>query len=119
MSENAEDVIGQIEISIEQAKEVVDVMKKLQRLTDNQDFKDIVLDGYFLDEASRLVLIKAEPSQQSEKDQKLINDSITAIGHFRQYLSTIMQTGKAAEHAIGADEQTIEEILAEQSQGVN
>lgn len=112
--ESTGEQIEQIELSIEQAKGMVDNMKSLRNLTNNPDFKNIILDGYFRDEASRVVLLKADPSMQKEFDQAYLTNSIIAIGYLRQYLSSIMQMGQQAERDIFNAEKTREEILAEE-----
>ena len=45
---------------------------------------------------------------------KTIDDGITAVGHFRQYLNTVMQIGRMAEQGIKEDEETRQELLAEE-----
>ena len=42
-----------------------------------------------------------------------INNGITAVGHFRQYLNTVMQIGRMAESGIKEDESTRQELLEE------
>jgi len=109
---NEED-LRNLEIGIEQAKKAVAKMDSINKLTNNKDFKDIILEGYFEKEASRLVLLRADPAMQTEQDQNNINNAITAIGHLRLYLMSVLQTGRAAANAIHEDELTREEILAE------
>jgi len=106
--------IEQIEVSIDAARKDVDKMEGLLRLIKNNDFKSLIDDGYFVDEASRLVILRADPSMQEDRVQKNINDSITAVGHFRQYLNTVMQIGRMAEQGIKEDEETRQELLAEE-----
>tara|TARA_B110000914_G_scaffold37682_1_gene30839 strand:+ start:423 stop:755 length:333 start_codon:yes stop_codon:yes gene_type:complete len=106
--------IEQIEIGIDAARKDVAKMEGLLRLIDNKDFQALIDTGYFVDEASRLVILKADPSMQDERLQKTINDGITAIGHFRQYLNTVMQIGRMAEQGIREDEETRQELLAEE-----
>lgn len=108
---NNEAQIEQVELSIEHAKLSIDNKIALQRLTNNKDFEKIILEGYFKDEASRLVLLKADPSM--DNFQALIDKQIIAVGQFRQYLATIMVLGTQAEKAIADDEETREELLAE------
>lgn len=108
-----EQELEQIELSISQAKLSTDNLHALNRLTKNKDFEQLILEGYFKEEASRLVLIKAEPQMESESDQATIAKHIDAIGYFRQYLHTIQQIGRMAERAIADDEKTREEMLAE------
>tara|TARA_B110000238_G_scaffold187935_1_gene218486 strand:- start:644 stop:976 length:333 start_codon:yes stop_codon:yes gene_type:complete len=107
------DEIEQIEVSIEAARKDVAKMDGLLRLIKNKDFQAIVDTGYFVDEASRLVVIRAEPSMQDDSVQKTINDGITAVGHFRQYLNTVMQLGRMAEQGIKEDEETRQELITE------
>lgn len=105
--------IEEIEVSIQAAKEQVAKMEALLRLTENRDFKAIIDDGYFVQEASRVVILKADPEMQDEKYQKQLNNSITAIGSLRQYFRGIIQLGRMAQRSIADDELTREELLAE------
>ena len=105
--------LEQIELSIENAKKLVSRKDAVNALLDNPQFKTIITDGYFKEEASRLVLLKADQNSQDEATQNYINNSITAIGYLRQYLSAIMQLGNMAENSIASDEATREEILSE------
>lgn len=105
--------LEQVELSIAQAKSTSNKMHDLMALTNNKNFESIILEGYFKDEASRLVLLKAEPAMQEAASQKAIEDGINAIGHFRQYLHTTMQLGRMAEKAILDDEEAREELLRE------
>lgn len=109
----SESQIEEIEISIEQAKSTISTMESLLKLTKNRDFKKVVLEGYFEKEASRLVLLKADPSLQKDEDQNQIMNQINAIGYVRQYFNTIMQLGRMAERSLEADENTREELLGE------
>jgi len=111
MSNNTQ--IEQVELSIEQAKGAIDTMKSMISLRDNKDFKAIIEEGYFAKEASRLVLLRADSQMQDKIMQQTINDQITAVGYFRQYLSTIFQLGRMAETAVANDEKTLEELNAE------
>lgn len=103
-----------IELSIKHAKKSVDLMKSVDRLTKNRDFKAVFLDGYFEKEAVRLVLLKADPNMQSEESQAEIIKQMDSIGSVRQYLSAIIQMGRMAEKAIADDEATREAILEEE-----
>lgn len=114
MSSETQRQIETLEISIEQAKEAIKEMQAVYRLTKNPDFKAIVEKGYFENNASRLVLLRADPSMQNDTDQKQILKDIDGIGSFRQYLSTIIHFGRIAEESVKADEITREELLAEE-----
>jgi len=106
--------IEQIEISIEVARKDVAKMEGLLRLIKNKDFEALVDDGYFVNEASRLVILKADPAMADDASQKAIDNGITAVGHFRQYLQKVMQVGRMSEQGIKEDESTRQELLAEE-----
>ena len=103
----------QIEVTIEQAEATIESMNALLRLNSNSDFMKLINDGYFTTEASRLVLLRADPSLQSDDNQRTLDKSIDAVGYFRQYLGGVIQMGRAAEHTLAADQATREEMLAE------
>lgn len=105
--------IEQIELSMEHAKENISKMESLLTLTKNKDFQRIIEEGYFEKEASRAVLLKADPNMQDDESQKALSNQIIAIGYLRQYFTTIMQVGRMSENALEADEQTHAELLAE------
>jgi hypothetical protein len=111
MAMEQEKALEQIEVSIEQAKEIVEDRDALLRLMDNKDFKRILQEKYMKEEAVRLVLLKGAsltPEQQVQVD-KMIN-GIAALDGF---LRTIMIEGEQMEESIEADNLTREEILKE------
>lgn len=110
-----EQQMAQIEMSIEAAQKRIEDAAALDRLYKNPDFKRIFLDGYFRDEASRTVLLKADPSMQGEQEQKDCNNIIMAIGMLRQHFAKVFAIGEQAEYAIEADRETREEMLAEEA----
>lgn len=114
MLENNEQDIQEIELSIEQAKATIARRDALVRLTNNPDFKDIVNQGYFEKEASRLVLLKADYEMQDDKQQRLIDNAIIGVGSFRAYLRTIVQFGAMAENQLEQDHKTHDELLSEE-----
>ena len=105
--------LNQIELDIDHAREAIDRADALKRLFANKDFKRIIENGYFVDEASRLVLVKADPEMDSPEAQVNIQRSIDAIGPLRVYFRAILQFGDMAQRAIIDDEQTRENILTE------
>lgn len=102
-------------MSIEQASESVKDLEALKRLEKNRDFKRLISDGYFKDEASRAVLMLADPSMQEPERQRSLHNSIIACGEFRQYLGTKYQLGNIAIRSLAADELTREQLLAEEA----
>jgi hypothetical protein len=106
--------IQAIEENIRKAKKFVEAGDALERLQANKDFKEIIMNGYFSNEAVRLVHLKADESFQTAERQKSILTQIDAIGSLNQYFQTIFHKAAMAKKAIEADEETRDEILAEE-----
>lgn len=105
--------IETIELSMAQAKHSIDMKNSFNKLLSNDNFKKIVTEGYFEKEATRLVLMRADPAMQADSDQKAINKQIDAVGYLRQYFVTLMHIGRMAEKTLADDENTREELLQE------
>lgn len=105
--------IQDLEISNEQAQEMVDLGRAIERLRQNSDFKRVVLEGYFREEAVRLVHLKADPNMASAERQTMLERDIRGIGCFHQYLNNVLRQADMAQRAIEANEQTLEELRAE------
>jgi len=111
MSQSA---IEEIELNIKEAKKMVDLGKALDRLHSNRDFKKVIGEGFFKDEAVRLVHLKSDPSMQSEEHQEAVAKQMDSIGGLVHYFRTVAHRAMLAEKAIEADEETREELLAEE-----
>lgn len=112
-TQNLEDQLESIEISIDAAKKNIERGKMLDKLREYPEFKSLVLEGYFEREASRLVLLKADPSMQGKEHQEQIIKNIDAIGFLRQYFNTIYRIAEMSSRALKNDEETREELLGE------
>ena len=110
MSDNQ---VTEIELNIKEAESLVNLGKALDRLHSNRDFKKLILEGFFKDEAVRLVHLKADPSVQNEKQQAAILRDIDGIGVLRSYFGKIYQQAAMADAAIEDGEKELEELRAE------
>lgn len=106
--------IKAIESNIKQAKALVELGTALDRLRSNSDFKKIVGEGYFEAEAVRLVHLKADSNMQTAAYQESIVKQMDAIGAFSQFLMTLAHRARMAEGAVSSDEETLNELLAEE-----
>lgn len=104
--------IQAIEQNLEQSRKTVELGKAFERLVANRDFKAIIQDGYFRDEAVRLVHLKADPAMQSPVSQAAIVAQIDAIGALSAYFRTLKHGVMLAVKAIEADEETLQELRA-------
>ena len=105
--------LEKIEITIEQAKASIKRKDVLVRLEKNRDFKELISKGFLEAHAVRQVMLKSHPALQEEKQQNLLDQQITAIGGFKQFLINVFTEGMNAEQALIADEATREELLQE------
>lgn len=110
MSQSA---IEEIELNIKEAKKITDLGKALDRLHSNRDFKKVIGEGFFKDEAVRLVHLKADPSMQSEEMQAAIEKHMQGIGALTQYFRMISHQAMLASKAMEEDERTREELMEE------
>jgi hypothetical protein len=113
MVEPMTDQLQEIDINIKQAQKIVEQGNALERLRNNVDFKRVISEGYFEQEAVRLVHLKSDPNMQSDERQKSILAQMDAIGSLNQYFQTVFHRASLASKAIEADEQTREELLEE------
>ena len=102
-----------LEVIIKQAQKMVDLGDALERLRNNKDFKKVIGEGYFEQEAIRLVHLMSDSAMQSPELQTAIHKQMIAVGVFRDYLETLAIRAGMARRSVEADEATRDEILAE------
>ncbi len=112
-----EDEIQEIQLDIDSANETINLDDALTRLCRNSDFKKVILDDYFKEEAARLVEIKAAPQVQGPSAQEAILRAIDGIGQLQQHFNKIRVMASTARSAVEqahamqqelADELTVE-----------
>lgn len=104
-----------IEMSMEDAKAMVKRAEALDRLHANKDFKDVILDEFFVNEASRCVLAKGDPEMQESKHQAGLDVIIQSIGGLKNYFGKLYALANIAENSLAADQETRQELLEEES----
>ena len=105
--------IQQIELTKEQAEQSVKLMKRLERLNKNKDFKALIEDELFNSYSTSLVLLLSDPSMQEDIVQRDITLDMQMIGRFRQFLSGINQKGRLAEKTLEDANIQLAELRAE------
>ena len=103
--------IEQVEIQIEMAQKLRKMRDNCVKLTASEPFKDVITEGYFKEEAARLVMAKS--SNLTADQMKLIDNMQYGIGALANFLESVMRRGSEMDTAIGEHEETREEILAE------
>ena len=104
--------IEQVEIQIEMAQRLRKMRDTCVKLTESAPFKDVITEGYFKEEAARLVMAKS--SGLNADQLKLIDNMQYGIGALANFIESVMRRGAEMDQAIGEHEQTREEILAEE-----
>lgn len=102
----------QIEQNIQESKKLVDLGDALVRLKNNRDFKRIIEQAYFEEEAVRLVHAKASPHMQSEESQKSLLTQMDSVGNLSQFFQTLAYKAEMARKAVIYDTEMRDEILA-------
>lgn len=108
--------IEQVSLDIDHAKEAIHKMEALDRLYKNKDFKEVISEGYFKDEASRCVLLKGDLNV-NEETRDHCDRMINGIGLLRGYFQQVNFFGQQAKAAMEDYESTREELLQEQLTG--
>lgn len=106
--------LQEIEANIARNKEIIAKGASLERLKANPDFKKIVSEGFLKENAVRLVHLKGDKNMIDPHKQAAIQAEIDAIGHFASYLNGVSRFASLAADSLSADEQTREEIAAEE-----
>jgi len=93
MSEN---VVQEIEVSMELLKKKIALAEVLNRLEQNKDFQEFILDGFCKEHALGLVSKRVSPAFQQEMNKKYIEDQLTAIGSLQLYMRFVKDEAKVS-----------------------
>ena len=105
--------LERLEANIKRSQQFVAVGESLERLYGNRDFKKVILEGYFEQEAIRLVHLKADDNMQNPESQRAILAQMDAIGSLKNHLGLLMRNAEMAGKTLAFDEQTRDELLME------
>jgi len=103
-----------IELTIEQAKNLIKRGESLKKLYNNKDFKNVILEDYFKDNAIRLVHLRSDPNCQTDEIQGNILREMDGVGSLKKYFNVILALASRAEQDLAAAEEAREEIAAEE-----
>lgn len=94
-------------------KELIERRNLALRLSNNRDFRKLILDDFCLKEAARLVAESADPAL-NERERADALAMAQAGGHLRRFLSATFQMGAVAERDISEIEEALAEARAEE-----
>jgi hypothetical protein len=101
-------VVQGLESQLETAKELIDRRNLALRLSNNRDFKKLILEDFCVKEAARLVSESGDPVLDPQQRADALAMA-QAAGHLRRFLSMTFQMGASA----AGDIEDLEEALAE------
>lgn len=104
--------IQEVELSIEHAKATIRKRDIALKLAENADFKELVLQGYLVDEAARLAHLSADLTLTPEQRGEVLQ-MVQAIGFFKAYMSKHVAFGNQAERDLVAHQETLQELHEE------
>ena len=108
---STEEQLQELEDNINDAKHFSDIKDSNIKLFKNKEFKKVVLDYYFKEEAARLVMAKS--SSLNEEQKKMIDNMMYGIGALSNFFDSVLTRGTQAEQAYRDDELARTEILQE------
>jgi len=91
--------IQDLEQGIKDAEELIGRRKMALKLSDNHDFRKLILEDYMVTEAARLVQLSADPALDAMQRADALAMA-QATGHLKRYLSMMVQMGYAAEREL-------------------
>lgn len=109
---NPSEEIQYVELSLEEAKKVAAFGEALERLEKNKDFRTVILEGYFSDEARRLTFLTAD-SSLDDRSLNAVWAGIRGIGELRQYLMSKRTQAQVAQKEIQDFQGTLDELREE------
>ena len=108
---NTEEQLDYLDAKMAEAKHFIDVKNSLLKLQKNKDFKKVVIEYYFKEEAARLVMAKS--SNLDEAQQLTIDKMIYGVGSIAKFFDSVLQRGVQAEQSLSEDEESKASILQE------
>jgi hypothetical protein len=103
-----------LEHQIESKRHQIEQSNALDRLLKNKDFQTIVIEGYFKQEAIRLVSAKGARENQAPNIQADILRDMDGIGAFQRHLALISMTGELAADSLGESEALLDSLRADE-----
>jgi hypothetical protein len=103
--------VKQIEITIEQCKEVIERGKALNRLLENPDFTALIMKGYMERESHRLTLLLADPACETPQARDNVVRDLSAIAQLNAHFRTIRTSAEVAQRTLVEHEELLQEEL--------
>jgi hypothetical protein len=113
MSEVVTSELAGLERQLEESKLLVERRNLALRLSQNHDFRKLILEDFCVQEAARYVHSSADPALEPNQRADALALA-QASGHLKRFLSLCIQMGAYAERNLGELSQTIDQVRAEE-----
>lgn len=104
--------IQELEQSVEEAKKVIEFGNKVQALMNLPVFREVIGQGYFVDEAARLVHLYSDKENPHLMED--VERDIHAVGCFKQWLKLKVTQAARAESDLEAANYQLEQARVEE-----
>lgn len=106
------DQVKGLEKQLEDSKVLIARRDLAIKLSNNRDFRKLILEDYCVTEAARLVQQSADPALDPLQRSDALNMA-QASGHLKRYLSMMIRMGDAAEGSIADLEDNLAQARAD------
>jgi len=106
---------AQVELSMKNARKNLDLAKSLERLRSNRDFKAVILEGYFKEEAVRLVHLRSAPDTQAPHNQASILLAIDSIANLYSHFLSVENAGRQALKELADGDEALEQLAQDEA----
>lgn len=103
--------IQEVLVSLEEAKKAAGLRDAIQRLFENADYKLVIEEGYFREEAARMVMLLGDPRIPASGKEAMAAD-MTGPGALNRYFNAVLASGYQADNAIQELDDALEELRA-------
>jgi len=97
-----------VEVSIQELQAEIANAEALTRLENNEDFKNLISQGYFVNHASYLADHLGNSGMQAVESQEAIMAQLKAIGIFKNYLRVTHLKANMAKDAIAGEREALQ-----------
>jgi hypothetical protein len=103
--------VKQIEVTIEQCKEIVERGKSLDRLLEHPDFNSLIMKGYMERESHRLTLLLADPACETPQARENVVRDLSAIAQLNAFFRTVRTSADVAYRSMIEHQEFLQEEL--------
>jgi hypothetical protein len=109
---NFKDELAQIDERIVELNKKIELHKALERLHENEDFKLVVMDGYFTKESERIFEMLTIPSNLKRDQLENLMEMMSSIRYFKGYFKTLILEAAMAPEEIKGEQEYRKEVTA-------